>query len=138
MSHNVTAKHPTEEYKQLARESVIKAFEKVKSSFQMLIRLNPEMSDAAFADRVKRRIRPIVTRDLFRYAKRHRMLEVTVRRPNPSMPDVLSRRYQEPTVYDMPSSLTNLDRLVSDIDTLIKDFISECRRLATETTSKEE
>jgi len=133
MSHNVTAKRPTEEYKQIARKAVEDALESTKPYFLEEIRLNGEQeSDAEIAGKVRRKVRRKVLNVLFRYAEKHGMLEVTVRRSHKSDPDLLVRRHREPILSDMPGTLTNLDRLIPDFGEMIEAYVSLCRKTVAE------
>ena len=124
---NIEISRITDAYMQEAREDVLKAVEKHRGYFRMLVQSNMEQEDCYFVDKAKRKIKASAIHQLFYYARRNRMIKVTSRLPHPACPDVMRRTFREPELCDMPKAYTNLEALVPDYNEIISALIAECR-----------
>lgn len=124
---NIEISRITDAYRQEAREAVLKAVEKHRGYFRMLVQSNMEQEDCYFVDKAKRKIKASAIHQLFYYARRNRMIKVTSRLPHPACPDVMRRTFREPELCDMPKAYTNLEALVPNYNEIISALIAECR-----------
>ena len=124
---NIETSRITDAYRQEAKETVLKAVEKHRGYFRMLVQSNMEQEDCYFVDKAKRKIKASAIHQLFYYARRNRMIKVTSRLPHPACPDVMRRTFREPELCDMPKAYTNLEALVQNYNEIISALIAECR-----------
>ncbi|MDD7234222.1 MAG: hypothetical protein PUH35_01885 [Bacteroidales bacterium] len=124
---NIEISRITDAYRQEAREAVLKAVEKHRGYFRMLVQSNMEQEDCYFVDKAKRKIKASAIHQLFYYARRNRMIKVTSRLPHQACPDVMRRTFREPELCDMPKAYTNLEALVPNYNEIISALIAECR-----------
>jgi len=125
MPRNVESKRITEEYKQEAREAILRAIEKHREYIRGYIECDPEETDEYFEKKARRKIQTSVEKDLFKYAMKHHMLSVS--RTVPTEDDTFKKRHREPYPGDMPKCYTDLDKLVPDYPSLVQQMVKECR-----------
>ena len=124
---NIETSRITDAYRQEAKEAVLKAVEKHRGDFRVLVQNNMEQEDDYFVAKAKQKIKSSAVHQLFYYARRNRMIKVTSRVPHPACPDVMRRTFREPELCDMPKAYTDLEALVPDYNVIISALIAECR-----------
>lgn len=94
------------EARRCLEDEVLKRIESLTSSGMQI--------DESYAESLAKDCMHRVKRQLFRYAKLHKMIDVSRTRPHPTSEGVFRRESRVPEYFDMPRCMLDIDALVPD------------------------